>query len=56
MFIRSGSGALMLCYGAARHLIGYYEPHINSWDCAAAMGHAPCASAQRAFRLPPSCA
>ncbi|MEQ1593723.1 MAG: inositol monophosphatase [Casimicrobium sp.] len=37
MFIRNGSGALMLCYVAAGRLIGYYEPHINSWDCAAAI-------------------
>ncbi len=37
MFIRNGSGALMLCYVAAGRLIGYYEPPINSWDCAAAI-------------------
>ena len=37
MFIRNGSGALMLCYVAAGRLIGYYEPHINSWDCLAAI-------------------
>jgi myo-inositol-1(or 4)-monophosphatase len=35
MFIRNGSGALMLAYVAAGRLIGYYEPHINAWDCAA---------------------
>lgn len=35
MFIRNGSGALMIAYVAAGRLIGYYEPHINSWDCAA---------------------
>lgn len=35
MFIRNGSGALMLAYVAAGRLIGYYEPHINSWDCLA---------------------
>ncbi|TAG00742.1 MAG: inositol monophosphatase [Betaproteobacteria bacterium] len=35
MFIRNGSGALMICYVAAGRLIGYYEPHINSWDCLA---------------------
>ena len=35
MFIRNGSGALMLAYVAAGRLIGYCEPHINSWDCAA---------------------
>lgn len=35
MFIRNGSGALMIAYVAAGRLIGYYEPHINSWDCLA---------------------
>jgi len=37
MFIRNGSGALMITYVAAGRLIGYYEPHINSWDCLAAI-------------------
>ncbi|QUX93982.1 inositol monophosphatase [Marinomonas sp. CT5] len=37
MFIRNGSGALMLAYVAAGRLIGYYEPHINSWDCLAGL-------------------
>jgi len=37
MFIRNGSGALMLAYVAAGRLIGYYEPHINAWDCMAGM-------------------
>ncbi|MDI7864504.1 inositol monophosphatase [Rhizobiaceae bacterium n13] len=37
MFIRSGSGALMLAHVACGRLIGYYEPHINSWDCLAAL-------------------
>lgn len=32
MFIRNGSGALMLSYVAAGRLIGYFEPHINAWD------------------------
>ena len=35
MYQRNGSGALMLCYVAAGRLIGYYEPHINSWDALA---------------------
>lgn len=35
MFIRNGSGALMIAYVAAGRLIGYYEPHINAWDCLA---------------------
>ena len=34
MFFRNGSGALMLAYVAAGRIIGYYEAHINSWDCA----------------------
>jgi myo-inositol-1(or 4)-monophosphatase len=37
MFIRNGSGALMIAYVAAGRLIGYFEPHINSWDCLAGM-------------------
>jgi len=37
MFIRNGSGALMLTYVASGRLIGYYEPHINSWDCVAGL-------------------
>lgn len=35
MFVRNGSGALMIAYVAAGRLIGYFEPHINSWDCLA---------------------
>ncbi|MHC8494459.1 inositol monophosphatase family protein [Thalassospira sp. SM2505] len=35
IFIRNGSGALMMAYAAAGRLIGYYEPHINPWDCMA---------------------
>jgi myo-inositol-1(or 4)-monophosphatase len=35
MFQRNGSGAIMLVYVAAGRLLGYYEPHINSWDCLA---------------------
>lgn len=35
MFIRNGSGALMLAYVAAGRLIGYFEPHINAWDVCA---------------------
>ena len=37
MFQRNCSGALMLAYVAVGRLIGYYEPHINSWDCLAAL-------------------
>jgi len=38
MFYREGSGALALCYVACGRLIGYIEPHINSWDCLGAIG------------------
>lgn len=37
MFYRNGSGALMLAYVAAGRLCGYYEPHINAWDCMAGL-------------------
>lgn len=37
MFSREGSGALALCYVAAGRFIGYFEPHINSWDCLGAI-------------------
>ncbi|HKM57908.1 MAG TPA: inositol monophosphatase [Chthoniobacterales bacterium] len=37
MFYREGSGALTLCYVAGGRLIGYVEPHINSWDCLGAL-------------------
>ncbi|WP_322044130.1 inositol monophosphatase [Paraburkholderia sp. J67] len=35
MFVRNGSGALMLAYTAAGRLIGYYEPHMYAWDAVA---------------------
>ena len=37
MFIRNGSGALMLSYVAAGRLIGYFEPHMNAWDALAGL-------------------
>ena len=37
MFYREGSGALTLCYVASGRLLGYIEPHINSWDCLGAI-------------------
>ena len=37
MFYRDGSGTLTLCYVAAGRLLGYIEPHINSWDCLGAI-------------------
>jgi len=35
MYHRSGCGALSLAYVAAGRLIGYFEPHMNSWDFSA---------------------
>lgn len=35
VFYRNASGALMLAYAAAGRLLGYCEPHMNSWDCLA---------------------
>ncbi|MFN7224570.1 MAG: inositol monophosphatase family protein [Paracoccaceae bacterium] len=35
IFYRNGSGGLMLAYVAAGRLGGYYEPHMNPWDCLA---------------------
>ncbi len=37
MFHRNGSGTLSLCYVGCGRLLGYVEPHINSWDCLAAL-------------------
>lgn len=37
MFYRNGSGALMIAYVAASKLSAYFEPHINAWDCLAAL-------------------
>ena len=37
MFYRNGSAALSLCYVACGRLLGYVEPHINSWDCLGAL-------------------
>lgn len=37
MFYRDGSGALTLSYLAAGRLLGYVEPHINSYDCLGAI-------------------
>jgi myo-inositol-1(or 4)-monophosphatase len=36
MYHRSGCGALSLSHVAAGRLIGYFEPHMNSWDFSAA--------------------
>ncbi len=35
MYQRNGSGALMLAYVGAGRLLGYFEAHINAWDCLA---------------------
>ena len=37
MYHRSGSGALSLAYVGAGRLIGYFEPHMNTWDFAASV-------------------
>lgn len=37
IFIRNGSGALMLAHVASGRLAAYYEPHMNGWDCLAGM-------------------
>lgn len=37
LYRRGGSGALDLAYVAAGRLIGYVEPHMNAWDCLAAL-------------------
>lgn len=37
MFFREGSGALTLSYAAAGRLVGYLEPHVNSWDILGAL-------------------
>ncbi len=37
IFYRNGSGAMMLADVAAGRLGGYYEPHMNSWDCLAGL-------------------
>jgi myo-inositol-1(or 4)-monophosphatase len=35
MYFRNGSGALTLAYVACGRMLGYVEPHINSYDCLA---------------------
>lgn len=37
MYQRHGSGALGLAWTACGRLIGYLEPHMNSWDCLAGL-------------------
>lgn len=37
VFYQNASGALMLVYVACGRLIGYTEPHMNPWDCMAAL-------------------
>lgn len=37
IYHRNGSGAISLCYVACGRLVGYFEPHINAWDCLAAI-------------------
>lgn len=37
MHYRNASGALMLAYVAAGHLLAYHEAHMNPWDCLAGL-------------------
>jgi len=46
VYYRNGSGALMLCYAACGRLLGYVEPHLNSWDCLGALAVAQAAGAR----------
>ena len=46
IYYRNGSGALSLCYVACGRLLGYVEPHINSWDCLGALAVIRAAGAQ----------
>ena len=46
VYYRNGSGALMLCYAACGRLLGYIEPHLNSWDCLGALAIAQAAGAR----------
>lgn len=36
-YVDLGTAALMITYVAAGRLLGYFESHLNSWDCAAAL-------------------
>ena len=46
MYVRNGSGALTVCDVACGRLLGYVEPHINSWDCLGALAVARAAGAR----------
>jgi myo-inositol-1(or 4)-monophosphatase len=46
VYYRNGSGALMLCYAGCGRLLGYIEPHLNSWDCLGALAVAQAAGAR----------
>jgi myo-inositol-1(or 4)-monophosphatase len=46
VYYREGSGALSLAYVAAGRLIGYIEPHLNSWDGAAGVAIVEAAGGQ----------
>ncbi len=37
MYHRCGSGALSLAWIASGRLVGYYEAHMNAWDCLAGL-------------------
>jgi myo-inositol-1(or 4)-monophosphatase len=46
VYYREGSGALSLAYVGAGRLIGYLEPHLNSWDGAAGVAIVQAAGGQ----------
>ena len=48
---RNGSAALSLCYVACGRLLGYIEPHINSWDCLGALAVIESAGGRSNYRL-----
>jgi myo-inositol-1(or 4)-monophosphatase len=51
VYYRNGSGALMLCYAACGRLLGYIEPHLNSWDCLGALAVIESAGGRSNYRL-----
>jgi myo-inositol-1(or 4)-monophosphatase len=36
-YMRNGSAALSLAHVAAGHYVGFYEPSLSAWDCAAGL-------------------
>lgn len=46
MYYRDGCASLSLCYVACGRLLGYVEPHLNSWDAVGGLAVAWAAGAQ----------